>query len=111
MDSDGHDTVLTEIHDVASGQVWPGAMARVQRNSFVDRWTGREWALRENRAEVANTLADARKAGDVDHATLMFGQDAGLIHSVAPAGAIIKAMVAEAEAIIGKRLHGAVRTS
>ena len=110
VDSDGHDTVLTEIHDIASGQVWPGAMGRVQRNGFIDRWTGREWALRENRAEIASALADARKAGDVNHATLMFGQDAGLIQSVKPAAEIIKAMVAEAEAIIRKRLDGAVRT-
>ena len=110
VDSDGHDTVLTEIHDLVSGQVWPGAMGRVQRNSVIDRWTGREWAIRENRAEIADALANARKAGDVANTTLMFGQDAGLIHSVVPAAEIVKTMVAEAEAIIGKRLHGALRT-
>ena len=29
VESDGHDTVLTEIPDIASGTVWPGAMSRV----------------------------------------------------------------------------------
>ena len=104
VDSDGHDTVLTEIHDVASGQMWPGAMARVQRNAVIDRWSGREWALRENRAEVAKALADARKAGDVDNTTLMFGQDAGLIDAIEPAADVIRRIAAEAEEIIGTRL-------
>ena len=29
--SNGHDTVLTEIPDIASRRVWPGAMARTLR--------------------------------------------------------------------------------
>src|SRR5690242_6668761 len=45
--SDGHDTTLTEIPDIASGAVWPGAMARTLRNRFVEQWVGREWALRQ----------------------------------------------------------------
>src|SRR4029077_16415451 len=39
--SDGHDTVLTEIPDLASQRVWPGAMSRAQRNQFIERWVGR----------------------------------------------------------------------
>lgn len=57
VNADGHDTVLTEIPDVAAGTVWPGAYARVQRNRFVDAWTGREGELRYRRAEVAAGLA------------------------------------------------------
>lgn len=57
VDADGHDTVLTEIPDVAARTVWPGAYARVQRNRFVDAWTGREGELRYRRAEVAAGLA------------------------------------------------------
>jgi Dioxygenases related to 2-nitropropane dioxygenase len=38
VDSDGHDTVLTEIPDLASQRVWPGAMSRAQRNKFIERW-------------------------------------------------------------------------
>ena len=53
VESDGHDTVLTEIPDIAAGMVWPGAMSRVQRNRFMESWTGREWALRRDLAEVA----------------------------------------------------------
>jgi uncharacterized membrane protein YjfL (UPF0719 family) len=107
--SDGHDTVLTEIPDIASGHVWPGAMARAQRNAFVERWMGREWALRQNQREAGNAAAAARRTGDADNAPMLFGQDAGLIASVEPAAKVIADMVAEAEDIIGRRLHGLLK--
>ena len=98
--SNGHDTVLTEIPDIASGRVWPGAMARALRNGFIEQWAGREWELRRHARAVGQTTQAARLAGDVDRATLLFGQDAGLIDSVLPAGEVIQRMVAEAEEII-----------
>lgn len=104
LDSDGHDTLLTEIPDLASGQVWPGAMSRVRRNRFIERWAGREWALRQNPSAVAAAVAAARKAGDPDEAPLFIGQDAGLIHDLPSAAEIVQRMVAEAEQIIGERL-------
>ena len=107
--SDGHDTMLTEVHDLASGQVWPGAMARVQRNAVIERLVGREWFVRESREEISSAIAEARKAGDVHNATLLFGQDAGLIDSMAPAAEIIEAIVAEADEIIRQRLSGLLR--
>jgi NAD(P)H-dependent flavin oxidoreductase YrpB (nitropropane dioxygenase family) len=108
--SDGHDTMLTEIHDLASGQVWPGAMARVQRNSVIERFAGREWFVRENQHEISKALAEARRAGDVHDTTLLFGQDAGLIDAIAPAGDIVASIVAEAEQIIRQRLTGLLRS-
>jgi NAD(P)H-dependent flavin oxidoreductase YrpB (nitropropane dioxygenase family) len=80
--SDGHDTVLTEIPDLASQRVWPGAMSRAQRNQFIERWSEREWALRQNPSEVAKQVAAARAAGDIENASLSYGQDAGLIDSI-----------------------------
>jgi len=109
--SDGHDTVLTEIPDIATGRVWPGAMARAQRNKFIERWAGREWALRQCYREAGEAALKARSNGDVDNAPLLFGQDAGLIDSIKPAGEIIESMVAEAEEIIKGRLNRLVRKS
>jgi NAD(P)H-dependent flavin oxidoreductase YrpB (nitropropane dioxygenase family) len=40
--SNGHDTILSEIPDIASGNVWPGAMSRTLHNRFIERWAGRE---------------------------------------------------------------------
>jgi len=107
--SDGHDTVLTEIPDLATQRVWPGAMSRAQRNQFIERWSGREWALRQNASEIGRQVAAARAAGDIDNASLSFGQDAGLIDSVKSVREVIHDIVTEAEAIIQKRLQSLVR--
>ena len=104
LDSDGHDTLLSEIPDLAAGRVWPGAMSRGRRNRFIERWAGREWALRQNRAEAWAAVQAARKAGDIDEAPLSMGQDAGLIRDIPPAGEIVTRMVAEAEQILRERL-------
>lgn len=109
LDSDGHDTVLTEIPDLARASVWPGAMARSRRNAFVERWAGREWELRARQREVAAALEKAQETGDVDNASLLIGQDAGLIHDIPPAGEIVERIVAEAEALLKDRLPKLVR--
>jgi NAD(P)H-dependent flavin oxidoreductase YrpB (nitropropane dioxygenase family) len=109
VDSDGHDTVLTEIPDLASQRVWPGAMSRAQRNKFIERWAGREWAIRQNAAEIGKELAQARAAGDIDNASLSFGQDAGLIDSIKSVKEVIEEIVAEAEAIMRGRLQTLLR--
>jgi NAD(P)H-dependent flavin oxidoreductase YrpB (nitropropane dioxygenase family) len=104
VDSDGHDTELTEIPDIAAGQVWPGAMIRARRNRFIERWAGREWALRQSRAEAAAKLRAARDEGNIDEGSLSFGQDAGLIHDIAPAGDIVTRIAQEAEEILTHKL-------
>lgn len=109
LDSDGHDTVLTEIPDIARATVWPGAMARSRRNAFIERWAGREWELRARQPEVAAALDRARDTGDADNASLLIGQDAGLIHDIPPAGEIVERIVAEAEALLKDRLPRLVR--
>jgi NAD(P)H-dependent flavin oxidoreductase YrpB (nitropropane dioxygenase family) len=107
--SDGHDTVLTEIPDIATQRVWPGAMSRAQRNQFIEHWSGREWALRQNAREVGKQVQAARAAGDVDNASLSFGQDAGLIDSIKSVREVIQDIVREAEGIIKDRLPGLLR--
>lgn len=97
VDSDGHDTLLTEIPDVAAGAVWPGAYARVQRNRFVETWLGREGELRLRQAVVAERLAAAYRAGDPDAAVLYAGQSAGLIEAVEPVADVVARIAAEAD--------------
>ena len=109
VESDGHDTLLTEIPDIASGTVWPGAMSRVRRNPFVERWAGREWQLRQLRNEVGPQTAAARQRDDTEEYSLGCGQTAGLIDAITPAGEIVREVAAQAEAIIAGRLQGLVR--
>jgi NAD(P)H-dependent flavin oxidoreductase YrpB (nitropropane dioxygenase family) len=109
--SDGHDTVLTEIPDLASQRVWPGAMSRAQRNKFIERWAGREWALRQNASEIGQQVTAARAAGDIDNAPLSFGHDAGLIDSIKSVREVVQDIVTEAEKIISVRLPSLLRQS
>ena len=109
VESDGHDTVLTEIPDLASQRVWPGAMSRAKRNKFIERWAGREWALRQDAGDVGKQAAVARAAGDVDNASISYGQDAGLIESIKSVKEVVQDIVAEAEGIISGQLPKLLR--
>ena len=109
VDSDGHDTVLTEIPDICQAKVWPGAMSRATRNTFIERWSGREWALRQNQVEALAQMREGRQNGDIEEASLSMGQDAGLIHEVLPAGEIVQRIAEEAEDILSARLPGLLR--
>lgn len=111
VDSDGHDTQLSEIPDIAAGLVWPGAMTRSRRNRFIERWAGREWVLRQSRAEARAKLQAARETGDVDEGPLSMGQDAGLIHDIPPAGDVVTRIAHEANEILARKLPRFVTAS
>jgi NAD(P)H-dependent flavin oxidoreductase YrpB (nitropropane dioxygenase family) len=111
LQSDGHDTLLTEIPDIAVGRVWPGAMSRVRRNRFIERWAGREWELRQHRDEVGPALAEARRRDDIDEYTIGSGQTAGLITEVKPAAQIVQEIVDQAHDIITQRLSGLIQST
>jgi NAD(P)H-dependent flavin oxidoreductase YrpB (nitropropane dioxygenase family) len=104
LESDGHDTLVTDIPDVANGQVWPGAYVRVRRNPFIEEWLGRDNELRRRRVEVSAQLRAAALAGDPDRGAIMLGQTAGLIDRVEPAADLVRQISREAEAILRDRL-------
>src|SRR5262249_10967102 len=109
VESNGHATLASEMPDVAAGLVWPGAMSRSRRNRFIERWAGREWALRQHQAGAKAALQAARKSGDVEEAVLSMGQDAGLIHDIAPAGEIVSRIAQDAERILTERATRSIR--
>ncbi len=104
LDSDGHDTLVTDIPDVASGNTWPGAYVRVRRNRFIEEWMGRDNELRRRRAEVSAQIREAAQAGDPDRGAVMIGQTAGLIDRIEPAGDLVRRISRDAEAILRERL-------
>jgi NAD(P)H-dependent flavin oxidoreductase YrpB (nitropropane dioxygenase family) len=104
LDSDGHDTLVTDIPDVASGNTWPGAYVRVRRNRFIEEWMGRDNELRRRRAEVNAQIRAAAQAGDPDRGAVMIGQTAGLIDRIEPAGDLVRQISRDAEAILRERL-------
>jgi NAD(P)H-dependent flavin oxidoreductase YrpB (nitropropane dioxygenase family) len=108
VDADGHDTLLSELPDLAAGLVWPGAMSRSKRNRFIERWAGREWEVRQRRAEINKAAIAARARDDGEEYHLSMGQTAGLIHGITPAAQIVERIAAEAEEIISGRLRGMI---
>ena len=109
LDSDGHDTDLSEIPDIALGRVWPGAMSRALRNNFIEKWAGREWFLRQNQNEALAAINEARKTGDADNAPLLIGQDAGLINDLSSSEDIVSRIVSEAEEILSSTLPNLIK--
>ncbi len=101
LDSDGHDTELTEIPDIAKGAVWPGALDRARRNRLISEWAGRENELRRHRAEVAAAMAQAVRDDDAERGELNFGQSAGLINAIEPCGDVVRRISSEAADLLG----------
>jgi nitronate monooxygenase len=99
----GDDTLRTQVMDLARKLDWPHRYtARVLRNAFTDRWHGHEDELaRVADAEAEKYLA-AWAAGDPQRSNTFVGEVVGLIDHIAPAGDIIRAMVADAEACLGR---------
>ena len=95
--SGGDDTVVTTLPDSLSGRDWPGAWTRVGRTRFVADWLGREPELRRRRAAVWEMLEAAE---DSDPGLIWFGQAAGLIDTIQPAGEVVRQIVTEAEEIL-----------
>ncbi|QEX16946.1 2-nitropropane dioxygenase [Hypericibacter terrae] len=106
------DTVYTELLDLD----WPKAPHRVLRNSTYEQWeaAGRppsgqrpgegEPVARQPDGTILPRYSDSGPApgasGDIEATCLYAGQSAGLVHDVLPAGALVKRIVAEAEAAL-----------
>jgi NAD(P)H-dependent flavin oxidoreductase YrpB (nitropropane dioxygenase family) len=104
IDSDGTDTIVTDVGDVLMGGDWPGALARVARNRIIERWLGRLNDVRRRRDDLRNRMFEARRAGDADEALIYYGQSAALIGEVLPAADVVTHVVAEAETVLRERL-------
>ena len=93
----GDGTIRTTVVDIARQIPWPrGFTARVRQNAFTRRWHGHEEALAQAAAEEAPRYRQAFAEGDPETTGVWFGEAAGLIGAIEPAGAILERMVREA---------------
>ena len=108
------DTVYTELFDLD----WPKAPHRALRNSTYDRWdaagrppSGRrpgegELVARQRDGAALLRYSDSSPkpgaSGEIEATCLYAGQSAGLVHDVTPAGALVRRIVAEAEAALAR---------
>lgn len=108
------DTVHTELFDLD----WPKAPHRALRNSTYDRWNaagrppsgrrpgeGEPVAWQPDGAALprySDTGPKPGASGEIEATCLYAGQSAGLVHDVVPAGALVRRIVAEAEAALAR---------
>ena len=104
IDSDGTDTIVSDVTDVMIGNDWPGALGRTNRNRLIERWLGRPNELRRRREEAYRQMREARRTGDVEEASIYYGQSAALIGEVLPAAEVVTRVVREAETVLRERL-------
>jgi nitronate monooxygenase len=110
MEATGDDTVLTDVFDLALGMPWPdGVSGRAIRNDFVDRWDGREDALLEwaadHRAEYWSIDGDAAIA----ERAVWAGEAASFVTATESAGDVVRALVADAAAVLHDRAPRVLR--
>ena len=109
VDSDGTDTVLTQVFDIISGLPWPAQIHdRVRRNRTTDEWTDREAELRTRREEVAATFARGGTP-DPERDAIRYGQSAGAVGAVRPAADVVRSISAAAEVILRDRPEALLR--
>jgi len=93
-------TVAGAVPDILWGDDWPGVQARAIRNALIDRWHGKEGALRERRDEALERLRQAEDGDDSDEIVLLAGMGCGRIGELLPAGEIVRATVEAAEQVL-----------
>jgi NAD(P)H-dependent flavin oxidoreductase YrpB (nitropropane dioxygenase family) len=106
------DTVHTRVGNLVMRPTWSDvAPGRVLRTRAIEAWLGREPELAALPASERDALAarwrEARAAGRREDTEIIAGQDCGLIRDVLPAAEVVRWIVTEAEAILGR--VGAVR--
>jgi nitronate monooxygenase len=98
----GDDTLRTRVFDIVRGLDWPeGFTGRAIVNDFSRQWHGREAELAQNLKPESEAFWAAVKAGDTSKAVVFAGEGLDLIHDIAPAGDVVRAIADEAE----KRLN------
>jgi nitronate monooxygenase len=109
IDGSGEDTERSRVLDIARGAPWPQRYtARTLRNSFLDRWRGREEELA---ADAAAQQEYSRAAGRDDAALMpVWASEAiDLITDLLPAADLVALLAAEAEQALGRAGRRPVR--
>lgn len=101
VESNGDSTIRTTTGDLVRGLDWPPEFTmRMRRNAFTERWHGDEKTLAANADVEGPRYRAAFADGDPDNAGVVFGEAAGLIHSIEPAAAIVAGIVDEATQLL-----------
>jgi enoyl-[acyl-carrier protein] reductase II len=115
-ESYGHDVykrsvVEAEARDTTLTKAYTGKNLRTLRNPWTDQWETGAGGLRGFPAQyavAAERVETGYQDGDRDEGLMPVGQGVGLVRDIAPAGEIVRRMVADAERILETLGTGAV---
>ena len=92
-------TLRTRVFDIVRGHAWPGGIdGRAVRNTFAQRWTGKEGELDAALERERGAYFAAAQAGDCETAVVWAGEGVDLIDRIEPAGALVRRISAHAQA-------------
>lgn len=105
VESDGQDTIYTEVYDIMYGSKFPAGIAgRTRANRITREWHGREAEVRQRRAELAAQhplpLPTER---DPDVHPIWMGQSAGSVRGVRTVAEVLQDICDGAERLLRER--------
>ena len=111
IEADGDSTIKSASVDLARKRYWPNAefVVRVLKNSFVDRWHGRERELEQSIEVEHERFWSTFRSGDADNSGVLMGEVSGLVHDAPPAAQIVDSMIAQACERLGEGSRYVVR--
>ena len=110
VEATGDDTVLTDLFDLALGMPWPeGVSGRALRNDFFDRWHGRDDALLEWAGEHRAEYRGIEGEEAIAERAVWAGEAASFVTTRESAGAVVRALVADAAAVVRDRASRILR--
>ena len=109
--ADGDSTIKSASVDLARKRYWPNAefVVRVLKNSFVERWHGRERELEQSIEVEHKRFWSAFRSGDADNSGVLMGEVSGLVDDAPPAAQIVDSMIAQACERLGEGSRYVVR--
>lgn len=89
-------TVRTRIFDLVRGIEWPAPYSgRAIANGFSQTWLGRDEALQQAPASVAEDFLQAIRNDDLDQRVIWAGEVLDLVNDVQPAAALLRSIVTQ----------------
>lgn len=102
--ADGDVTIKSNSVDVVRKRYWPNPefVVRVWKNSFVNKWHGREREIEKAIDVEFERFWEAFRTGDADNSGVLMGEVSGIIRDAPPATQVVENMIAEACRLLGE---------